>query len=913
MEVIPHCVQHTHRKKKVKAGEDGVCLPDDDNVAVHSESSVRALVIAIFFLFKWNKWDILLVAHGAYVSRVLGVARGRGFFEAQCLGPEVLEYHRHLDGPRVMEAVHNSMVNRNLGVITKHLTSSKVPLQSSYMTDNYTARKDGLSEKDVILLVKRLALWNLSRLSFVYGEDWMQAGERAYSYLKDYYPVLCGGDNAAAKLADLMEDPLVSGCSYHYGVRSCLNVSSTAYMRKIVNPTYLPTFEKKRVQALCSSEEMSLFASISQSVSQFEKKKRIEKRHLPFSFAATGDQEIFEEAINRLPMKYQEISLVNIGLGLVETSIRQAVKTPSGFLGGNCHVLIEGHQHLKPESYRPFLFLQLKRDDKAVGARLSAKKTAVFKNAALGMANLQGGEQWNGILSDVKLLVSDGHNSKLNLGKNIPLLAKACGMLLTKTTFTRDCIFILDPQGKFGIVHSEFLGTEISLFCQDEETETLGSMQFCEASSVFRDTKTRQLTGNLNVHWNISTENYYGLLLRQQNGLNDGFTRSRFEGRKMLSSERRRIWEISRIFHNDIGGFIDGAKFMPGSHPHLLLSGHFASPRDGVCQLVTDQGVYSLVFEDDNIMRDLVGCHHDEHPTRFKFEKRNGAWEMSGCNPKVGLKDDEAKKRPYCGRFEGLAEDGDTLPEADPGQQSMERIKILDTITMMKKASACTSSHASSSFHARIGEVSIMADIQVNESDDSHMLLKNEMLRNGFIMDKARFLQLTGMVLQRLFSSLHDLLSDRDGDLELSTTFLEKHSIQMSVSFDRDSHNADSSSISQEDLHSIMQLMHTVPSACQEEPYERTDIVRILAFVKKTMIDMGPELKRLVLKSLGGKNMNEAKSVFILCTLLREICADSATFCTKTLNMSCRKGIRVMWQSEDGAEVRQMWSMTAIS
>jgi hypothetical protein len=126
-ETIPHCVQLAVGKsaaERMRGGEDGVCLPKDYDGECHSDQSLRCLLIAYLYLFRWVKWDPYFTSHGSLVARVIcSEARTCDDFSRMMelgeLESSILEYHPGLVGRRVLVLVHESLVDRGLGVVSR--------------------------------------------------------------------------------------------------------------------------------------------------------------------------------------------------------------------------------------------------------------------------------------------------------------------------------------------------------------------------------------------------------------------------------------------------------------------------------------------------------------------------------------------------------------------------------------------------------------------------------------------------------------------------------------------------------------------------------------------------------------------------------------------------------------------------
>ena len=104
----------------------------------------------------------------------------------------------------------------------------------------------------------------------------------------------------------------------------------------------------------------------------------------------------------------------------------------------------------------------------------------------------------------------------------------------------------------------------------------------------------------------------------------------------------------------------------------------------------------------------------------------------------------------------------------------------MDSIVTLKKALVLSSKDTSSSFHADIGENSLKTEFPLDKENASHEDLKIEMLQNARLMDKARFLQMSALILQQFFSSCHDKLKQDDNcDVTLRTEFVRKESLEV--------------------------------------------------------------------------------------------------------------------------------------
>ena len=107
---------------------------------------------------------------------------------------------------------------------------------------------------------------------------------------------------------------------------------------------------------------------------------------------------------------------------------------------------------------------------------------------------------------------------------------------------------------------------------------------------------------------------------------------------------------------------MDGKKFLPGLHPHLLLSGYFLPAGDDhAATLVTEFAEYLFHFENGKIVKDLLKYHgrdskYEKHT--FRFELEDEKWKIKGCHPLIGL--EEVKTRAYCFRFACLQVEEDT-------------------------------------------------------------------------------------------------------------------------------------------------------------------------------------------------------------------------------------------------------------
>jgi hypothetical protein len=83
----------------------------------------------------------------------------------------------------------------NFFQVTHHIHSPKPESEenSYYGARNIIVKKDGISEKSIVMILMRLFLTNMTRLMMVSHDDWVGMADAALAYLRSHHFMLAGG------------------------------------------------------------------------------------------------------------------------------------------------------------------------------------------------------------------------------------------------------------------------------------------------------------------------------------------------------------------------------------------------------------------------------------------------------------------------------------------------------------------------------------------------------------------------------------------------------------------------------------------------------------------------------------------------------------------------------------------------
>jgi hypothetical protein len=210
MECIPFCSKLLRKDDaKIVSGDDGACFPAHPNHPTYPVVTLRCLLIAHLYLFKWVKWDTHVITHGSLVTAVVGsVGRSpTGFPMVMEVGEfcsGILLYLPELSGDRIHNQVHSSFVDRALSSVllfflitllqvTKHLHGPTDEGSSYFGSRKIVPADDGLSEKSVVLILMRIFISHTTRLWMISPGNWLNQASVALKYLRENFPVLVGG------------------------------------------------------------------------------------------------------------------------------------------------------------------------------------------------------------------------------------------------------------------------------------------------------------------------------------------------------------------------------------------------------------------------------------------------------------------------------------------------------------------------------------------------------------------------------------------------------------------------------------------------------------------------------------------------------------------------------------------------
>lgn len=184
--------------------------------------------------------------------------------------------------------------------------------------------------------------------------------------------------------------------------------------------------------------------------------------------------------------------------------------------------------------------------------------------------------------------------------------------------------------------------------------------------------------------------------------------------------------------------------------------------------MLDDGKIVSMKFDPD-IAKRLVKYHGDpDNSSNFKIGRINHTWIMKGCHPCIS--NSTPRDRPFSQNYNAIEENR----KVDPIEMHNASALLPDAFEAIHKASQCISKEVSSSYHARIGYVSLQSSIPFDNESADHTSIEKEMILNSLVMDKMRFLQQTALLVSHVISRVETSISENtfpDGSMAVSSRF----------------------------------------------------------------------------------------------------------------------------------------------
>lgn len=164
----------------------------------------------------------------------------------------------------------------------------------------------------------------------------------------------------------------------------------TPVLQRQVNPKYNHYNSFKRVREVVSSDEMRSADQYIADSPLFPKHRKRERAILSFKVKDQGVMDGLMNAFEWIPLSFQNLKLMNVGMSYVMSLMRQGCKGSGGWNGGNMHQLLSSLKVArKDERYEIVVVMCLDLVPVNEGIRgFLDDNQPILKNLAVGMAKI---------------------------------------------------------------------------------------------------------------------------------------------------------------------------------------------------------------------------------------------------------------------------------------------------------------------------------------------------------------------------------------------------------------------------------------------------------------------------------------------------------------------------------------------